>query len=280
MEVILMVFSIYTYFLSTRGLLFGKKIVSLQINVKRSKMNRILRCLHHMCTRHSLVTMGLLLSLSLPLLLSCNSKKGEPKDASSSPPPAIEVESKEAKVGKLITNIQKCSRLYTAEYKIHKVITHEDILKLKGSILGFDYDFDVPSGSRSIAIPLDATEKGYIDFSQFNEDNVIYDDDHLEIILPDPKAELTSTKVNHDEVQSYVALLRKNFSDEELSVYEKEGRESILRSIPQLNIAERSRLNASRILIPLLRQLDISEENITITFRKDFDERRLTTITN
>lgn len=241
-------------------------------------MNPILRCLLRVFRGLS-PTAGLLLVLSLPMLLSCGSKKGESKDTSS-PPPSIEAESKEAKVDKLISNIQKCSRLYTAEYKIHKVITHEDVLKLKGSILGMDYDFDVPSGSRSIAIPIDATVKGYIDFSQFNEDNVIYDDDHLEIILPDPKAELTSTKINHDEIQRYVALLRKDFSDAELSLYEQEGRESILRSIPQMNIAEHSRVNASRILIPLLRQLDLYEENITITFRKDFNERYLTTTTN
>ena len=251
----------------------------MQINVKTITMNRIHHCFLRVFICPSLGSIVLLLALSLPLLLSC-SKKEEPKDTSSSPIPVTETESKEAKVGKLISNIQKWSRLYTAEYKIHKVITHDDVLKLKGSILGYAYDYEIPSGSRSIAIPIDATVKGSIDFSQFNEDNVIYDDDHLEIILPDPKAELTSTKINHNEVQSYVALFRKDFSDSELSRYEQEGRESILRSIPQLKIAERSRLNASRILIPLLRQLDIDEENITITFRKDFNEQNLTTITN
>lgn len=227
-------------------------------------------------------TKGFLLALTvvLPLLLSCGGDKGASKYVPPSPTPDPQAESKEAKVNKLVANIRKCSRLYTAEYKIHKVITHDDELKLKGSILGIDYDFDIPSGSRSIAIPIDATVKGYIDFSQFNEDQVIYDDDRLEIILPDPKVELTSTKVNHDEVQSYVALLRSNFSDAELSRYEKEGRESILQSIPHLNIAERSRLNASRLLLPLLRQLDLGEENITISFRKDFDERHLTTTSN
>ena len=243
-------------------------------------MNRILRSFLQVYTRPSLAIMGLFFALSLPMLLSCSSEEGESKANPPSPTPEPQVESKEAKISKLITNVQKCSRLYTAEYKIHKVITHDDELKLKGSILGIDYDFDVPSGSRSIAIPIDATIKGYIDFSEFNEDNVIYDEGRLEIILPDPKAELTSTKINHDEIQSYVALLRKDFSDSELSLYEKEGRESILRSIPKMNIAEHSRLNASRILIPMLRQLDIGEENITITFRKDFNERYLTTTTH
>lgn len=230
--------------------------------------------------KHPLRHSWLVLALSLSALLSCSGDKMESTGKGATPSKEAQVDSKEAKVGKLVAHIQKCSRLYTAEYKIHKVITHDDELKLKGSILGIDYDFNVPSGSRSIAIPIDATVKSYIDFSDFSSDNVIYEGDRLEIILPDPKAVLTSTKVNHDEVQSYVALLRSDFSDAELSRYEKEGRESILRSIPQLNIAERSRLNASRLLLPLLRQLDLGEENISITFRKDFDEQYLTTTTN
>ena len=37
----------------------------------------------------------------------------------------------------LILQIQKCARLYTAEYKVHKIITHSDQLKLK--VLSPDY---------------------------------------------------------------------------------------------------------------------------------------------
>jgi hypothetical protein len=85
--------------------------------------------------------------------------------------------------------------------------------------------------------------------------------------------------VNHEEVQRYVALLRSDFSDAELSRYEKEGRASILQSVPSLKLAERSRQSASRLLLPLLRQLDLGD-NITITFRKDFDENSLSTPTN
>ncbi|MBO4850443.1 MAG: DUF4230 domain-containing protein [Prevotella sp.] len=218
-------------------------------------------------------------SLSAILLLTlacCGGKKAEPP---SPPQEPAKTESREAKVEKLVSTVKKCSRLYTTEYQIHKIITHEDELKLKGSILGIDYDFDIPAGSRSIAIPIDATVKGYIDFGTFNESNVFFDGDHLEITLPDPKVELTSTRVNHEEVQRYVALLRSDFSDAELSRYEKEGRASILQSVPSLKLAERSRQSASRLLLPLLRQLDLGD-NITITFRKDFDENSLSTPTN
>lgn len=198
---------------------------------------------------------------------------------SDTPSPTIDntTVTKEEKVGKLVETVQKCSRLYCVEYKMHKIVTHDDDLKLKGSILGIDYNIPIPAGSRSIAIPLEATIKCYIDFSDFSEANVEYDGDRLEITLPDPQVELTSTKINHDDVQEYVALLRSKFSDAELSNYEKEGRNLIINQIPSLKLAERSRLSASRILMPLLEQLDLGTEEIVITFRQGFTEPVLTT---
>ena len=35
----------------------------------------------------------------------------------------------------LIMQVQKCSKLYTAEYRVHKIVTHDDALRLKGSLL-------------------------------------------------------------------------------------------------------------------------------------------------
>lgn len=35
----------------------------------------------------------------------------------------------------MVMQIQKCSRLYTAEAQVHRIITHDDQLRLKGSIL-------------------------------------------------------------------------------------------------------------------------------------------------
>ena len=184
---------------------------------------------------------------------------------------------KEEKVGKLVEAVKKCSRLYSVEYKMHKIVTHDDDLKLEGSILGIDYNIPIPAGSRSIAIPIEATIKCYIDFEGFGENNVEFDGDRIEIILPDPQVELTSTRINHDDVQEYVALLRSKFSDAELSSYEKEGRQLIINQIPTLKLAERSRKSASRILLPLLEQLDLGTEEIVITFRQGFTEPVLTT---
>lgn len=176
----------------------------------------------------------------------------------------------------LITQIQQCSRLYTAEYQIHKIVTHDDVLRLQGQMTGQDYDIALPVlGDRKIAIPMDATVKAYIDFNGFSEQNVEREGDRITIILPDPKVKLTSSKIDHANVKKYVALLRSDFTDEEISSYEQQGRAAILKAIPEMDIVESARKNAARILIPMIKQLGYSERNITITFRKDLDTQNV-----
>ena len=38
----------------------------------------------------------------------------------------------------LIMQIQKCSRLYTAECRLHKIITHDDKVSLRGKFMSQD----------------------------------------------------------------------------------------------------------------------------------------------
>lgn len=183
-------------------------------------------------------------------------------------------------IGMLVAAVRNNSRLYTSEFHVHKIITHSDESRLKGSILGMKYDIGIPAGSRRIAIPIDATLKGFIDFSDFSSDNVIFDENRIEIILPDPAVEITSAKINHDEIKSYVALLRKDFSDKELSQFEAQGRDSILADVPSLKIAERTRSSAANILVPMMRRLGFSNDDIVVTFSKNFDEQNLRTTIN
>ncbi len=172
----------------------------------------------------------------------------------------------------LTTHIQQCSRLYTAEYAIHKVVTHDDVLRLRGQLTGEKYDFELPFlGDRKIAIPMDATVKAYIDFSGFSEANVERNGQHITIILPDPKVLITSTKIDHQNIRKYVALLRHDFTDDELSSYEQQGRAAIAAAIPDMGIVESARKNAAHILIPIIQQMGFSEQDITITFRQDLD---------
>lgn len=175
----------------------------------------------------------------------------------------------------LVMQAQRCSRLYTTEYHIHKVITHDDQLALKGKLLGHDYNMQLPLGKRKIAIPVDATVKAYVDFADFSAKNVRRDTSHIEITLPDPHVVLSATRVNHDDIKEYVALMRRNFTDAELSSYEQQGRKAIIADIAKTDILESARVGAANVLVPMLQQLGYMAENITITFRHDLNPHDL-----
>ena len=178
-------------------------------------------------------------------------------------------------VPSLVIQIQKCARLYTTEYHIHKIVTHNDVLKLKGNILRKDIDIKLPLGERKIAFPMDATLKAYIDFSDFSESNVERNGDKITILLPDPKVVMTSSKINRNEVKEYVGLTRSYFTDKELASYEQQGRQSILNSVSQLGIKQTAQENAARVLVPMLTEMGYKEENVTIAFRKSLDIMKL-----
>lgn len=175
----------------------------------------------------------------------------------------------------IVTQIQAQGRLYSTEYQLHKIITQDDTKQLQGSVFNQKYNIDLPLGKRSIAIPIEATVKAYVDFSDFSESNVRRQGDGIEIILPDPQFELTSTRVSHDEVKQYIPLLRSNFSDRELTALVQAGRAAIERDLPKLNLTEPARQNMARVLIPMLRQMGFEEDQITVTFRKQFSPREL-----
>ncbi len=170
----------------------------------------------------------------------------------------------------MVMNIKKCAKLYTSEFKVHKIITHEDQLKLKGTFLQQKFNITLPMTSRKIAIPMDATLKAYINFEDFSEKNVILKDGKIEIVLPDPKVELTDSRIDHKEIMRYVSFMRSNFSDSEMTNYENQGRAAILSSLPDLGIIDVAMENAAHTLEPMLQQMGYNEEDITITFRKKF----------
>lgn len=173
----------------------------------------------------------------------------------------------------LVMQIRKCARLYTAEYKVRKIVTHRDQLQWKGSFLKKSFSIDLPvAGTRRVAIPINATLKAYIDFDGFTEQNIHKQGNQLEIILPDPKVELTSTRIDHRNIRTDIPLLRGRFSEEELSAYEAEGRKAILKEVPQSGIIETARESAAKILIPLAEALGYPQEHIKVTFRKTFTD--------
>ncbi len=171
----------------------------------------------------------------------------------------------------IVTQIQQCARLYTTEYHIHKVVTHHDVLRLKGNLLSKDIDIPLPLGERKIAIPMDAKIKAYIDFSDFSEQNIERVGTKITILLPDPKIVMTSSKINQDNIYEYVGFTRSRFTDKELTNYEQQGRQAIINSIPSLGITETAQQNATRILVPILVDMGYREEDIIIAFRRNLN---------
>ena len=169
----------------------------------------------------------------------------------------------------LITQIQKCSKLYTAEYRVHKIVTHDDVVRLKGSLLKRDFDIKMPFGDRKVAIPIDAKLKAYIDFSTFSEKNIERQGKKITIVLPDPQVTMTSSKIDQEHVKEYVSLTRAHFSDAELASFQQQGREAIIADIPKMGIIETAQANAAKVLVPMLTELGYDEGDITIAFRRD-----------
>lgn len=178
----------------------------------------------------------------------------------------------------MVMQIQKCSRLYTSEYRLHKIVTFDDTMSVGGTLMNHRFKINLPVGKRRIAIPVTATVKASVDFSQFSEQNVRRHGDKIEIILPDPEVTLTATQIDHAEVRQKVSLLRSRFSDEEITRIQRQGRQDIINQLPRLDILENARQSAARQLIPIIEQMGYRQENITITFRKDLHVSDLPTL--
>ena len=170
----------------------------------------------------------------------------------------------------LVMQVKECARLYTAEYEVHKLVLKDDPLRVKGNLFQRAFDVKVPIGERKVMIPLDVTLKAYIDFTGFDEKNVLRSGDRIVVTLPDPRVVVTSSRINHDEVKQFVSLTRSDYTSAELADFTRQGEDEILASVPQLGILEMARENAAHVLVPMLTRVGYDERNIVISFRKDF----------
>lgn len=170
----------------------------------------------------------------------------------------------------LVMQVKECARLYTAEYEVHKLVLKDDPLRVKRNLFQRAFDVKVPIGERKVMIPLDVTLKAYIDFTGFDEKNVLRSGDRIVVTLPDPRVVVTSSRINHDEVKQFVSLTRSDYTSAELADFTRQGEDEILASVPQLGILEMARENAAHVLVPMLTRLGYDERNIVISFRKDF----------
>ena len=106
----------------------------------------------------------------------------------------------------LLMQLQRCSRLNTAEVKLHKIITHDDELKLSGNLMGKELSVNIPAGRRKVAIPLYATVKASIDLGKVTDEDIVREGDKITVFLPEPDVEITETHIDHEGVKQYVAL--------------------------------------------------------------------------
>lgn len=204
--------------------------------------------------------------LSGVVFMMCNSRL-EHTDASQPIPTIQGIDT----VPLLITQVQKCTKLYTAEYHVHKIVTHDDVLRLKGTVLKHGFNIKMPIGDRKVAIPIDAKLKAYIDFSTFSEANIERQGKKITIVLPDPQVIMTSSKIDQKNVKEYVSLTRAHFSDAELANYQQQGRDAIIADIAKMGIIETAQANAAKVLVPIIMELGYDEADITIAFRKHYE---------
>lgn len=175
----------------------------------------------------------------------------------------------------LVARICSQSRLYTAEYQINKIITHQDLLQFNGKLFGKEIMQPLSLGNRKIAIPMQVTLKAYIDFTTFSHRNVQRDSNYIHLILPDPHIIVTSSRIDHEGVKQYTSLFRTRYTDEEMTSLTRQGIETVLQQTTKMDILNTTRKCAAQTLIPLLQSLGYSENQILITFRQDLDREVL-----
>ncbi len=196
------------------------------------------------------------------LLMSCG--RGEKSDAE-------EIRTIDS-IPLLVTQIQRCSRLYTTEYRIHKLVACESNREISG--FGISFGLNV-FGDRKIIIPINATLKGYIDMSQVRQHHIERQGEKITVTLPDPAIIMTSTKIDHENIKEYVTGFRDDFTDQEMVRFEAQGRKAIISEIPKLGIERTAREDAVRILVPIITQMGFREQDITIQFRSDYTPQDL-----
>jgi len=208
-------------------------------------------------------TIGLVLSCLLMFLMGSCGKGGEAE---------IKEERQIDSIPLLVSQIQRCSRLYTTEYRIHKLVSCESNRRISG--LGISFRLNI-FGERKIIIPMDATLKGFIDMNQLQVQNIDRQGDKITVTLPDPEVMMTSTKIDHENIKEFVTGFRDDFTDQEMARFEAQGRQAIIAEIPELGIERTARENAVRILMPIITQMGFREQNIVIQFRSSYNPHDL-----
>lgn len=179
-------------------------------------------------------------------------------------------QTEEVTTADIVKQIRCIDRFYATEYRAHKVVTIDDLKYLQKTILGHYFTQFFSWGDRNIAIPFDVTLQTYIDFQQFDKQNLEEDGNKLRVILPEPRLVANTIDVDKQGIRQQVGIFRSDFSEEELAQFIHQGTGCVIASAPRMGIFEQTRKNAAAVLVPLLVNCGYEEENIEVVFRKEY----------
>ncbi len=169
----------------------------------------------------------------------------------------------------IVNQIVRCSRLYTTEYKIHKLVTHSDVRRLEGKVLSVPVSLPLTVGDRKIAIPIDVTVKAYIDFSDFSAARIQRTEKGIVVTLPNPKVIVSSSKIDEKGIRQYIDLTRSRYSSAEVAAFAKQGEDSIVQHLDQTDILKSAERSAAQVLLPMLHRMGYDESQVVIRFDKN-----------
>lgn len=215
-----------------------------------------------------------LIACFLMLISGCSDGKNE-VSLRASDAASIKNEAKVDTMGEIVSRIKQQSRLYTTECQVHKVVLFSDEARIGGSLI----DIPVP-GDRKVAIPIDVTLKGCVDFSAFSPRNVVFADSLCIINLPEPQIVVTSSRVDHEGTRQYVSMTRSKFSEAEISRLATQGEDTIVSHLSSYGIIDQTRESCARTLVPILTAMGYDESNVVIRFSRNYSDADIRRITN
>lgn len=171
----------------------------------------------------------------------------------------------EDKSSMALSSIERTPRLYVVQYNVHKILTYEDVSTLEvldGNPLWGKLSIPI-LGDRKIALPVDATIRGYIEFDGTSVEEV---DGKVVVTLAMPQLEMTSSVVDYDREKQFLSWNRFSFSEEEKETILRTGKRKILQEMKWSDVMDRSRKSAFNALLPILEGCGYAPENVVVRF--------------
>ena len=164
-------------------------------------------------------------------------------------------------IGVLWERVHHCSKLEVAEYTVLKTVSFDDNSQLKL----FGYSTPLP-GEKRLMIPIEVKMKITVDLGFVTRDDIYTTDSTINLTLPAPKIEITSTKIDHEKSQESVSWFRSNFTEQEREKFMKQGIEEVKNGISYLEINNIAKSNTENVLQPILINIGF-KKHLNVTFK-------------